>query len=176
MRMFDYNYIHPGFIFIPCLNMTPGGLRAQYLIPNLMPKCEWLSIHSSLPFEPRHHTIPRNQRKQSLCRTETNCRPQAYLPNPLKKSPPVERDLSPSQAHKSVPLLYQFLVLTSAAGCVFGVRHRWRQRRRHRRFFSIFSPSWLGMLVCCCGCVCFVQGLFMWSCRFDSLRIIASSS
>jgi hypothetical protein len=49
MRMFDYNYIHPGFIFIHCPNMTPGGLRAQYLIPNLMPKHEFLSIHSSLP-------------------------------------------------------------------------------------------------------------------------------
>jgi hypothetical protein len=65
--------------------MTPGGLRAQYLIPNLTPKCECLSIHSSLPFEPRHHAIPRNQRKQSLCRTETNCRPQAPLPNLLEK-------------------------------------------------------------------------------------------
>jgi hypothetical protein len=47
--MFDYNYIHPGFIFRPCPNMTPDGLRAQYLIPNLMPKCECLSIHSPLP-------------------------------------------------------------------------------------------------------------------------------
>jgi hypothetical protein len=47
--MFDYDYIHPGFIFIPCPNTTPDGLRAQYLIPNLMPKCECLSIHSSLP-------------------------------------------------------------------------------------------------------------------------------
>jgi hypothetical protein len=47
--MFDYNYIHPGFIFIPYPNMTPCGLRAQYLIPHLMPKCEYLSIHSSLP-------------------------------------------------------------------------------------------------------------------------------
>jgi hypothetical protein len=28
--------------------MTPGGLRAQYLLPNLMPKCECLSIHSPL--------------------------------------------------------------------------------------------------------------------------------
>jgi hypothetical protein len=112
MRMFDYNYIHPGFIFIPYFNMTPGGLRAQYLIPNLMPKCECLSIHSSLLFEPHHHAIPRNQRKQSFCRTETNCQPQASPSNLLKKSPPVERDLSPSQAHKSVPLLYQFSVLT----------------------------------------------------------------
>jgi hypothetical protein len=49
MRMFDYNYIHLGFIFIPCPNMTPGGLQEQYLIPNLMPKCKCLSIHSSPP-------------------------------------------------------------------------------------------------------------------------------
>jgi hypothetical protein len=77
----NYNYIHPGFIFIPCRGMTPGGLRAQYLIPNLMPKCECLSIHSSLPLRPRHHAISQNQRKQSLCRTEANCRPRASLPN-----------------------------------------------------------------------------------------------
>jgi hypothetical protein len=70
MRMFDYNYIHPGFIFIPYRGMTPGGLRAQYLIPNLSPKCECLSIHSSLPLGPRHHAIPRNQHKQFPCRTE----------------------------------------------------------------------------------------------------------
>jgi hypothetical protein len=70
MRMFDYHYIHPGFIFIPCLGMTPGGVRAQYLIPNLTPKCECLSIHSPLPLGPRHHVIPQNQRRQFLCRTE----------------------------------------------------------------------------------------------------------
>jgi hypothetical protein len=27
--------MHPGFVFIPYHGMTPGGLRAQYLIPNL---------------------------------------------------------------------------------------------------------------------------------------------
>jgi hypothetical protein len=78
---FEYNYIQPGFIFIPCHGMTPGGLRVQYLIPNLSPKCECLSIHSSLPLRPCHHAISQNQRKQSLCRTEANCRPQASLPN-----------------------------------------------------------------------------------------------
>jgi hypothetical protein len=112
MRMCDYNYIHPGFIFIPCPGMTPGGLRAQYLIPNLTPKYECLSIHSSLSLGPRHRAIPRNQCKQSLCRTEANCRPQVFLPNLLKKSSSAEWDLSPDRAHKSVPLLYQFLVLT----------------------------------------------------------------
>jgi hypothetical protein len=83
---FDYNYIHPGFIFIPCRGMTPGGLRAQYLIPNLSPKCECLSTNSSLLLGPRHHAIPRNQRKQSLCRTEANCWPQVPLPNPFEES------------------------------------------------------------------------------------------
>jgi hypothetical protein len=78
---FDYNYIHPGFIFIPCPGMTPGRLRVQYLIPNLSPKRECSSIHLPLPLGPRHHAIPRNQRKQSLCRKEANCRPQAPLPN-----------------------------------------------------------------------------------------------
>jgi hypothetical protein len=31
----NYNYIHSGSVFIPCHGMTPNGLRAQYLIPNL---------------------------------------------------------------------------------------------------------------------------------------------
>jgi hypothetical protein len=44
MRMFDSNYIHPEFIFIPCPNTTPGALRAQYLIPNLIVR---MPIHSS---------------------------------------------------------------------------------------------------------------------------------
>jgi hypothetical protein len=83
---FDYNYIHPWFIFISCRGMTPGGLRVQYLIPNLSPKRECLSIHSSLPLGPRHHAIPQNQRKQSLCRTEANYQPQVSLPNPFEET------------------------------------------------------------------------------------------
>jgi hypothetical protein len=70
MKMCEYNYIHPGFIFILCHGMTPDGLQAQYLIPNSTPKCECLSIHSSLLLGPRHHAIPRNQSKQFPCRTE----------------------------------------------------------------------------------------------------------
>jgi hypothetical protein len=112
---FDYNYIHPGFIFIPWRGMTLGGLRVQYLIPNLSPKRECLSIHLSLPLGPRHHAIPRNQRKQSLCRTEINCRPQAPLPNLFKETFLLsDRFFSPSWAHKSDSFLYQILVLTYA--------------------------------------------------------------
>jgi hypothetical protein len=93
--------------------MTPGGLRAQYLIPNLSPKCECLSTNSSLLLGPRHHAIPRNQRKQSFCRTEANCQPQAPLPNPFEENLPSSgRIFSPSWAHKSDYLLYQILVLT----------------------------------------------------------------
>jgi hypothetical protein len=111
MRMFDYDYIHPGFIFIPCPNTTPGALRAQYLIPNLMPKCECLSIRPFLPFGPRHHAIPQIQRKQSICRMRTYCQPQVFLPNSLKKSFPTKQDLLPCLAHKSASFMYQFLVL-----------------------------------------------------------------
>jgi hypothetical protein len=135
MRMFDYDYIHPGFIFIPCPNTTPGGLRAQYLIPNLMPKCECPSIRPFLPFGPRHHAIPRIQRKQSFCRTKTYCRPQAFLPNPLKKSSPAERNLLPSSAHKLASFLYQFLVLTRVRWSLrlqpsrSSTRRRWQHER-----------------------------------------------
>jgi hypothetical protein len=123
MRMFDCDYIHPGFIFIPCPNTTPGALRAQYLIPNLMPKCECLSIRPFLPFGPRHHTIPQIQRKQSSCRTRTYCRPQVFLPNPLKKSFHAERNLLPSSAHKSAYFLYQFLVLTPSKAAAMPRHH-----------------------------------------------------
>jgi hypothetical protein len=92
--------------------MTPSGLRAQYLIPNLSPKCECLSIHSSLPLGPRHHAILRNQRKQSLCRTEANCRPQVPLPNPFEETFLLWMGFLPNWAHKSDSLLYQILVLT----------------------------------------------------------------
>jgi hypothetical protein len=71
---------------ITCRGMTPGGLRAQYLIPNLSPKRECLSIHSSLLLGPCHHAILRNQRKQSHCRTEANCRPQVPLSNPFEET------------------------------------------------------------------------------------------
>jgi hypothetical protein len=49
---FDYHYIHPGSIFIPCHGMTSDGLRVQYLIPNLSPNANaYPSIH---PFRSGH--------------------------------------------------------------------------------------------------------------------------
>jgi hypothetical protein len=112
---FDYTYIHPGFIFIPCLGMTPGGLRAQYLIPKLTPKCECLSIHSSLPLGPRHHAIPRNQRKQFPCRTEAKLPTASISAESFWRNlPSLDGIFLPSWAHKSDFLLYQTLVLTYA--------------------------------------------------------------
>jgi hypothetical protein len=50
---FEYHYIHPGSIFIPCHGgMTPNGLRAQYLIPNLS-LCA-IAYPSIRPFLPGH--------------------------------------------------------------------------------------------------------------------------
>jgi hypothetical protein len=49
---FDYNYIHLGSLFIPCHGMTPDGLRAQYLIPNLSRSV--ISYPSNRPFRSGH--------------------------------------------------------------------------------------------------------------------------
>jgi hypothetical protein len=78
---FKYNYTHPGSVFIPCHCMTPNGLRAQYLIPNL--SLSAISYPSIRPFRSSHVStqIPQNQREQIPCRTEANCRPRAPLPN-----------------------------------------------------------------------------------------------
>jgi hypothetical protein len=112
---FDYHYIQPEFIFIPCRGMTPGGLRVQYLIPNLSPKSKCLSIHSSVSLGPRHHAIPQNQCKQSLRRTEANCRPQASLPNLFKETFLLPDGFFFTKLGPQIRLLlYQILVLTYA--------------------------------------------------------------
>jgi hypothetical protein len=36
VKLFDPYYKHPGFIFIPLSNMTPGRLRVQHSMPKLM--------------------------------------------------------------------------------------------------------------------------------------------
>jgi hypothetical protein len=125
-NVFEYNYIHPGFIFIPYHGMTPGGLRVQYLIPNLSPKRECLSIHSSLPLGPRHYAIPQNQRKQSLCRTEENCRLQVSLPKPFEETfLPWTGFFYQCWAHKSDSFLYQILVLTDRPSMNLLGMYRW---------------------------------------------------
>jgi hypothetical protein len=108
----DYNYIHLGFIFIPCRDMTPGGLRAQYLIPNLS-----VNAYPSIrPFRLGHVTTqsreisansPFAERKQTADRK--------FLCRILLNKPSFSgRDFLPRRAHKSDSLLYQILVLTYA--------------------------------------------------------------
>jgi hypothetical protein len=95
---FDCNYIHPGFIFIPCRGMTPGGLRAQSIRPfrsgHVTTQSREISANS--PFAERKQTADR----KFLCRIL------------LKKASFSGRDFLPSWAHKSDSFLYQILVLT----------------------------------------------------------------
>jgi hypothetical protein len=66
--------------------MTPDGLRAQYLIPNLSPSANaYPSIH---PFRTGHVTM--QSRKISanspFAERKQNYRPQAPLPNPFEET------------------------------------------------------------------------------------------
>jgi hypothetical protein len=82
---FNYNYIHPGFVFIPYHGMTPGGLRAQYLIPNLSLSAN--AYPSFRPFRSGHViTQSREISANSPLAERTNCRPQALLPNPFEET------------------------------------------------------------------------------------------
>jgi hypothetical protein len=51
-NVFEYNYIHPGSIFIPCHGTTPNGLQAQYSIPNL--SLSAIAYPSIRPFRSGH--------------------------------------------------------------------------------------------------------------------------
>jgi hypothetical protein len=51
-NVFEYNYIHPRSVFIPCHGMTPNGLQAQHLIPNL--SLNAIAYPSICPFRSGH--------------------------------------------------------------------------------------------------------------------------
>jgi hypothetical protein len=95
--------------------MTPDGLRAQHLIPNLSPSANaYLSIR---PFRSGHVTMqsreisansPFAERKQTADR-KLLCR---IL---LKKLSLFRTDFSSSWAHKSDYFLYQIFVLTDTS-------------------------------------------------------------
>jgi hypothetical protein len=112
-----------GFYLYPCPNMTPGRLRVQHSLPKLMSwrQCPSRTRHQFVPFLYPGHVIMyswklpfssanspsaewwRTTNRKYLCRSfEEN-----FLPNGASL---------PNSAHKSVPSLYQFLVLT--ARCV----------------------------------------------------------
>jgi hypothetical protein len=113
--------------------MTPDGLRAQYLIPNLSPSAN--AYPSIRPFRSGHVTTksrkisvnsPFAERKQTadrklLCRVNSpfaerkQTADRKLLCRILLKKPSFSgRIFSPSRAHKSDSFLYQILVLTYA--------------------------------------------------------------
>jgi hypothetical protein len=81
------------------------------------------SICPFLVSGPRHHAFPKTsffKHKQSFCRMMAYCRLQASLPNPLRRFFLPNGILLPNSAHKSVPFLYQFLVLTQGSSEALG--------------------------------------------------------
>jgi hypothetical protein len=89
--------------------MTPGGLRAQYLIPNLTPNA---NVYPFIrPFRSGHVTMRSREisANSSFAERKQNRRPQASLPNLLKKSSSAGRDfftkLGPQIRLPPVPIL-----------------------------------------------------------------------
>jgi hypothetical protein len=93
-----WNYSMPitntkGSYLYPCPNMTPNRLRVQHLIPKLMLRCQCPSCtrHQFVPSLYLGHvitysrTLSLSSTKQPFCRMMTYCRPQASLPNPLRR-------------------------------------------------------------------------------------------
>jgi hypothetical protein len=82
-----------GLYLYPCPNTTPDRLRVQHLISKLMLRCQCSSRtrHQFVPSLYPGHVItyspklPFFKRKQFFCRMIVYCRPQASLPNPLRR-------------------------------------------------------------------------------------------
>jgi hypothetical protein len=107
-----------GLYLYPCPKTTPDRLRVQHLIPKLMLRCQCPSRtrHQFVPSSYPGHVITYSRKLPFLstnsCRMMAYCRPQASLPNPLRRfsyrmtfhyhTRPTSQSLS----------LYQFLVLT----------------------------------------------------------------
>jgi hypothetical protein len=84
-----------GLYLYRCPNTTPDRLGVQHLIPKLMLWCQCPSRtrHQFVPSLYLGHVIkysrklPLSSAKQSICRMMAYCRPQAFLPNPLRRFP-----------------------------------------------------------------------------------------
>jgi hypothetical protein len=84
-----------GLYLYPCPNTTPGRLQVQHLLPKLMfrRQCPSRTRHQFVPsLHPGHvimysRKLPFFKHKQSFCRMMAYCRPQASLPNPLRRFP-----------------------------------------------------------------------------------------
>jgi hypothetical protein len=89
--------------------MTSNGFDTYFIS-----KCDRLSIHSSLPFGPRHHAIPQNQHNRFLAERKKIADRRLFCRIHLKKPSFRRTDSSPSWTHNSDSFPYQILVLTAA--------------------------------------------------------------
>jgi hypothetical protein len=133
---FWYNYIQPGSIFIPCHGMTSNGLRAQYLIPNLSLSA---ITYPSIRLLRSGHVIAQSHKisANSFLAERKQIADRGLLCRILLEKPSFSRtDFSPGWTHKSDSLLYQILVLTSAASIIFFIF-------TCKRLKKLFSYFWL---------------------------------
>jgi hypothetical protein len=124
-NVFEYNYIHPGSVFITCHGMTLNGLRAQYLIPNL--SLSAIAYPSIRPFRSGHvitqsHKISANrflaERKPTADR-ELLCqiflqKPSFFRTDPFTKLGPQLRLLPVPIFGVNINQLGYFYILCSA--------------------------------------------------------------
>jgi hypothetical protein len=83
-----------GSYLYPCSNTTPSRPRLQHLLPKLMPRrqCPSRTRHQFVPSLCSSHVITHSRMlplpgvKQLFCRMMTHSRPQASLPNALRKT------------------------------------------------------------------------------------------
>jgi hypothetical protein len=84
-----------GSYLYPCPNTTPSRPRLQHLLPKLMPRrqCPSCTRHQFIPSSHSGHVITYSRMlsissaKQPFCRMMMCSRPQASLPNALRKTP-----------------------------------------------------------------------------------------
>jgi hypothetical protein len=82
-----------GSYLYPCSSTTPSRPRLQHLLPKLMPRrqCPSCTRHQFVPLCSSHvithsRMLPLSSVKQLFCRMTTYSRPQASLPNALRKT------------------------------------------------------------------------------------------
>jgi hypothetical protein len=111
-----------GSYLYPCPNMTPDQLRVQHLIPKLMLRCQCLSYtrHQFVPSFYLGHVITYSRKlhfknANSPFAERWHIADRKHLYRILWGDFPCRMVFSlPNSAHKSVPFLYKFLVLTYA--------------------------------------------------------------
>jgi hypothetical protein len=111
-----------GLYLYPCPNTTPSRPRVQHLLPKLMPRRQYPSCtrHQFVPslyFGPHHHVLPNasSSKHKTTLLPNDGVLPTAGIFTEYVEENFLSNDVSlPNSTHKSVPFLYQFLVLTYA--------------------------------------------------------------